>query len=305
MAESTAVLDRVAGVLTSGGPSACTWEAVVAPLAALDRDVEARTSAATFLKDVSTDKAVREASAAAQAALSAFEVKAGMRLDVYEAVKAYRETHFPGEKGAMDAEARRFVERTMRDYRRRGLSLPPETRAELEAIRTRMSAACVAFQQTLAEDATKLAFTAAQLAGLPPDFIASLAPAPADGDGSGNADGAAAEKRFAVTLAYPREYWTMCGRRAGIKYRVCSSRTAVPAKQWCALLMTLWRHGGLRVAFALPVNDCAPVRAPRDPWRGADVVPILKQCSVPATRAAVERAFASRGHPSNTVSRRL
>jgi len=53
--------------------------------------VEARNSSATFDKNVSTDKEVRDAAAAAQpeAALSAFEVKAGMRIDVYGAVSRY------------------------------------------------------------------------------------------------------------------------------------------------------------------------------------------------------------------------
>ena len=56
VAECTARLDAIAAALTSGGASACTWERVVAPLAAMDRDLEPRVSALTFLKDASTDK---------------------------------------------------------------------------------------------------------------------------------------------------------------------------------------------------------------------------------------------------------
>lgn len=59
VAECTARLDAIAAAFTSGGASACTWERVVAPLAAMDRDLEPRVSALTFLKDASTDKVRR------------------------------------------------------------------------------------------------------------------------------------------------------------------------------------------------------------------------------------------------------
>lgn len=238
MARCDGVLDAIAGVFTSGGASSCTWPAVIAPLAEVDRDVEPATSSITFLKDISVDKAVRAAASAAQAALSAWEVKAGMRKDVYDAVRAYHETHFATDKPAMDAEAVRFVERTMRDYRRRGLALPDDKRAQVEALRTRMSALCVEFQQRLAEEDTKLYFTAAELAGMPADFIESLA--------------------------------TKTGEEAAAKGAALS---AGPEGTY------------LEVELNYP-----------------HVVPLLKLCSVPSTRAAVEKAFNSRGTPGNTAA---
>ena len=226
IAASTAQLDAVA-------VSAPTWGAAIAPLVTMDRDLEARTSAVTFLKDVSTDKAVRDASTAACATLSAYEVAAGMRLDVFKAVKAYAEAAAQtAPAGTLDPEAARFVERTLRDFRRRGLDLPEATRKEVEALRTKISAIQVAFAQTLAEDDTKLAFSAEQLGGMPPDFIASLQPAEAAGAESGSSS--TTTGLLTVTMAYPH------------------------------------------------------------------VVPILKLCTVPATRSAVEKAFNSRAHPSNT-----
>lgn len=50
-----------------------------------------------------------------------------MRLDVFTAVKTYAESVNPGLEG-LDAEAARYVTRTMRDYKRRGLHLPEEAR---------------------------------------------------------------------------------------------------------------------------------------------------------------------------------
>lgn len=71
VAKATQVLDKV-GACTG---AACTFENVVDPLMRLDAEIEAATSSVTFVKDVSTDGAVRDAAAAAQSALSAFEVK--------------------------------------------------------------------------------------------------------------------------------------------------------------------------------------------------------------------------------------
>lgn len=124
IAEADAVLNKIA----SYSGAACTWESCLAPLAALDRDMETKTAALTFLKDVSTDEGVRSASAAAQSKLSSWEISAGMREDVFNAVRTAVESL---DQSALDYESKRFVDRTMRDYKRRGLFLPADKRAEL------------------------------------------------------------------------------------------------------------------------------------------------------------------------------
>lgn len=167
IASSESTLDAIA---SRSGVSA-TWENVMAPLASMERDAEPLASSVTFVKDVSTDALVRAAATAARAELRAYEVKAGMRRDVFLAVKAYAEA---ADLSGLDAEARRFVERTLRDYRRRGLDLPDDARARIEALRTRMSAVSVAFGQALAEDSTKLAFSRDELRGMPEDWLAGL-----------------------------------------------------------------------------------------------------------------------------------
>lgn len=231
------MLDAIATALKEGGKAACTWDRVIAPMAELDRELEPATSSVTFCKDVSTDKAVRDAGSAAQAALSAWEIKAGLRKDVYDAVQAYADAHFEADKPQMDPEAVRFVERTLRDYRRRGLALADEPRKKVEELKTRMSDISVAFQQRLAEEDTKLYFTPEQLAGMPPDFVASLATK------------TAAEVQEATKAAPP----------AGTDVTYCEIELNYP-----------------------------------------HVVPLLKLCSVPSTRSAVEKAFNSRAHPANT-----
>jgi len=260
--DCTTVLDRV-GALAAAPESELSFSAVIAPLIALDRDVEARNSSATFVKNVSTDKEVRDAAAAAQAALSAFEVKAGMRIDVYGAVSRYAaKAATGGELAALPAEERRFVERALRDFRRRGLHLPEATRRQVEALQTRISDLCVAFQQTLAEDATKLYFTAEQLAGMPADFVAGLA-----------------EVDAATALGEKKQTADAAGAPA----------PAPAIGNLDAVRATVAAAGGAGLAFR-EVTMAYP-----------HVVPLMKLAAVPSTRAAVERAFNSRAVPSNVA----
>ncbi len=138
IAQAKTVLDAV-GAHSTGAEA--TFSAVIAPLAALERDLEGQTAAITFLKDVSTDKAVRDASSAAQAALSAFDVEAGMREDVYAAVCAFSKS--PEAEG-LDAEAARWVSRALRDYTRRGLDKDKETREKIKETLVKISDKCSA-----------------------------------------------------------------------------------------------------------------------------------------------------------------
>jgi len=209
IARATGIYDAIAN---EPSPS---FETVIMPLVNLDVGSEADGASITFLKDVHVDKEVRDAAAAAQTALSAFEIAAGMREDVYASfAKAAAGT----DVAALSPELRRFVEKTARDYRRKGMELPSGPRAELEAIKTLLSDKCIAFQASLGAVDTKLRFPESALNGMPADFVASL-----------SQDG---EERI-VTLAYPH------------------------------------------------------------------VLPILKQCTVASTRAAVEKAFNSRCVPGN------
>ena len=170
---------------------------------------------------MSTDAGVREASTAASTALAAFEVQASMRTDVAAAVAAFAATP---DASALTGEVSRFVSRTLRDHRRRGLHLPAEDQEKIRALRTKISDLCIEFQTDLGAVTTELTFSRAQLAGLPDDWLAAH---------------------------------------------------AAPA----------------------PATDAYVVRVNAYP----DVVPVLKSCSVPQTRGAVEAAFNSRCVPSNVA----
>lgn len=178
------MLDGVAAVTAS----TATFENTVGAIDALEVSINVRTTACTFPKDVSTSRALRDASAEAQQKLSAYEVEASMRLDVYTAVKAFQKKMRAGDGGRLSPEQVRLVDRVVRDFERRGLALPAEAREELTKLKQEISKLQIEYHKNLGEDNTKLTFSREELAGMPDDFIASLE---RDGD------------KYVVTLGYP------------------------------------------------------------------------------------------------------
>eukprot|EP00753_Platysulcus_tardus_P006635 PLAT1438.1.p1 GENE.PLAT1438.1~~PLAT1438.1.p1 ORF type:complete len:715 (+),score=348.86 PLAT1438.1:54-2147(+) len=165
-----------------------TWENTVAPLLFAHSKLSTSAGGATFLQHVSTDSELRDASSAADEVLDKFWVESGMRKDVYDAVAAYDAART--EAGvALGDEEERALAHMLRDFRRNGLALDAEARAELEAVQKRERELCVAFSKALGEEKTLLPFTAEQLDGMDDDFLSGLQ---RDDEG-----------RYLVSLKYP------------------------------------------------------------------------------------------------------
>src|SRR5262245_5130742 len=83
---------------------------------------------------------------------------------------------------AADADTKRFVEHTLRDYRRAGVDKPSEVRERLKQIDEELTRLGQQFSKNISEDVRAIEITdRARLAGLPPDFIAAH---PADASGT-------------------------------------------------------------------------------------------------------------------------
>ncbi|KAJ2159800.1 metalloendopeptidase [Coemansia sp. RSA 552] len=184
IAEGSAIYDRVAA------QTAPTFDNVVVPLAQRENEHSTDYYLVTFLQNVSTDKAVRDASTAAEERLNAFEIESLMRADVYRVVHAVFD-----DKAAMDklgAEDRRLVERMERDFRRNGLALDDAARARLGAIKKQLSDVAIRFGRNINEGDGQAAFTREELTGLPEDYF--------DGRATTVEDGV---EKFIVTTRYP------------------------------------------------------------------------------------------------------
>lgn len=123
-----------------------------------------------FMKDIHGDPKVREAAAACEEATGKYVVALGARKDLYDAMKAY--LAHAGAADTLDAEEKRLIELTMRDFRRNGLDLSEEKRAQLVAIRSRLAELESRFNTNLGEDKTKFEVALVDLDGVPADFLA-------------------------------------------------------------------------------------------------------------------------------------
>jgi len=176
---------RVAGIVSVAGPR--SFADTLTPLeevAAFVAEVDGR---GPFLSNVATEENVRQTARAADQRLRQWVTDLEFREDLYRAVKAYSET---AEALALEAEKKRFLDFTLRDFLLVGHELPPERRARAQETRQRLVQLEVEFSTNIAEDDSHVILTREDLAGLPDEYIAGLE--------AGHAEGT-----YKVTMAYP------------------------------------------------------------------------------------------------------
>ncbi|MEX2624820.1 MAG: M3 family metallopeptidase [Acidimicrobiia bacterium] len=131
-----------------------------------------------FMGYVHPDKEVRDAGNAAEERLQKWGVELVFREDLYQAVKAFAST--PDGK-ALEGEAARLLEFTMRDFRRAGHELSPEVRAEVKKMTERLVELSIAFQRNIDEHRDHLIVTRGDLTGLADAYIEGLEPGDDEG----------------------------------------------------------------------------------------------------------------------------
>ncbi|MDE2143652.1 MAG: Zn-dependent oligopeptidase, partial [Elusimicrobia bacterium] len=139
---------------------------------ALDRamyDLSDLSAADTFLEQVSTSAAVRDAGNQCEVLLSQFGVDVFSREDLYQAMKDYA-----AKKEPLKGEDARLLDKTLLDFRRSGLELPAKTRDEVRAIRKRLAELEAGFGKNINESKDYALFSKAQLEGVPADLAARL-----------------------------------------------------------------------------------------------------------------------------------
>ena len=140
-----------------------------------------------FMGYVHSDKEVRDAGNAAEEKIQKWGVELIFRDDLYRALKTFSESE---EAAELTGERRRLLDFTMRDLRRAGHELAPETRAEVKQLTERLVELGIAFQRNIDEHQDYLIVTRDDLDGLPESYIEGLEP----GDQEGT---------FKVGMSYP------------------------------------------------------------------------------------------------------
>jgi thimet oligopeptidase len=155
--------------------SARTFKTVAEPLENVLSDLTDGLAAQTLLFQVAPDKAVRTASEHCNTAVSAFGAELFARADLYAALNAASKSDTvrgPGQK--------KLLEIHLISAKRSGAGLAPAQRARFVELAKQIADLENAFGANLSDDATTIAITKDQTAGLKPDLVASLTP---DADG--------------------------------------------------------------------------------------------------------------------------
>ena len=131
--------------------------------------LELDTNMLTFMPYVSTDADERDAGTAAQQKISNWAIETNQREDLYNAIKAFTDTN-----PSLSGEDARFVERTLRDYRRAGMDLSPEDRSRLAELRKELNRLSIEFDENIRTDETTVMLTRAELTGMSEEYLATI-----------------------------------------------------------------------------------------------------------------------------------
>lgn len=148
-----------------------TYDNTLAPLEEVTAALATTYGQGPFLSNVHPDEGTRDAARASEEALSKWQVGIIFRSDLYESVRALSTTD---EAAALSGERKRFLDFTLRDFRRAGHELSPERKERLEQLQNRMVELGILFSKNIADVDDVLEVSRDDLAGLPESYISRL-----------------------------------------------------------------------------------------------------------------------------------
>ena len=148
-----------------------TFDNTIKALIDLEREMITYEGPLSLPQHVVTDKAIRDASVAADKKLSVFGVDLRMKKEVFDNVCTFKERF---SLDHLTSEEKRFVEKTIIAGRRNGLHLDEDRREKVKTIKKKISELGTQFGFNLNEDTTHLYLTDAELDGVPTDLIDSF-----------------------------------------------------------------------------------------------------------------------------------
>ncbi len=157
---------RAVDAIAEGG-GARTYDGTLGALESATESLELAMTVVDHLESVATTDALREAYNAARPRVSAFWSELAMNAKLYEAVREFAATD---EAATLDATRKRFLDKTLDDFRRHGAELDDDGKRKLHAIDVELTQLTTQFSQNVLDEtnAFELMITdEAQLAGLP------------------------------------------------------------------------------------------------------------------------------------------
>lgn len=143
-----------------------TWENTGGALDDMYAQLEMDSNFIMFLSNVSTSREEREAGQLAEQQFGDWLVDMRQREDLFQALKAYVATN-----PQLSAERKKFLDDTMRDFRRSGLELPMEQRNKLKELQKETTKIGIEFEKNIRADETRVLLTADELRGAPQSVL--------------------------------------------------------------------------------------------------------------------------------------
>jgi oligopeptidase A len=161
--------ERLDEVIRMPGPR--TWENTMGALDTLTEPLDEGMGLVSHLESVATEPALREAYSAVQPEVSAFYSSIALSERLWNALKAFAATD---EAKALTGPRKRYLEKTLADFRRAGADLPPEGKKRLEAIDVELAEVTLKFSQNTLDSTGAfelLIDDPVKLAGLPKSAV--------------------------------------------------------------------------------------------------------------------------------------
>lgn len=156
-----------------GKPAALTWQRTLGRLDDAFLSINNASEFPYLVGVAHPDEAVRNAAKACETKTDELVTSLWLDAGLAKVVKAYADK---GER--LSPERKRFVEHTLRDFRRNGVELPPGKQARLKQINSELTELGQRFIAEIGASTGKLKLHSEQLGGLPDDYKRSHPPGP-------------------------------------------------------------------------------------------------------------------------------
>jgi len=159
------------GILTQKGEAGPRTEAnTLVPYNEMSRQLELSAAMASLMRSVHPDEKIREAAKACEKDVEKFISELHLNRQLFDAFAKL-------DVSAFDADTKRLVEHTLRDFRRAGVDKDDKTREELKAIDEKLVTLGQTFGENIVKDVREITLDKVeQLAGLPEDYVAAHQP---------------------------------------------------------------------------------------------------------------------------------
>ncbi len=168
MKEAIAKADAGLDEIGRQDPTKATFKSTIVALDDVSYEASLVANRATVIKESSPDAAMRTAAEDAVKTFEEWAVGTDYREDVYQAVKAVEKT-----KPKLNPIDAKLLKETVRDYRRAGLALRPESRDAVEKLRKEVAKLATEFDSNVTSTQAPVVFTKAELEGVPDSFLGS------------------------------------------------------------------------------------------------------------------------------------